>query len=93
LGVPGRRPAVACRVYVTSAGPSVAPPLGDVVVQRAAACDRGSASPWWAGCRPRRMSAAVGPHLAEAFGSKLRATSRAISHGESGYLPVNRGDW
>ena len=45
LDVPGRSPAVACRVYVTSAGPSGVPPLGDVVVARATARDRGSASP------------------------------------------------
>lgn len=40
--VRGRSPAVACRVYATSAGPSGAPPLGDVAVARAVARDRGS---------------------------------------------------
>ena len=45
LGFPGRSPAVACRVYVTSAGRSGEPPLGDVVAARAAARDQGPASP------------------------------------------------
>jgi hypothetical protein len=45
FGVPGRSPAVACRVYVISAGPSGVPQLGNVVAARAAAGDRGLASP------------------------------------------------
>jgi hypothetical protein len=43
--VRGRSPAVACRVYVTLAGPSGVPQLGDVVAARAAAGDQGLASP------------------------------------------------
>ena len=47
FGVPGQSPAVACRVYVTPAGLSGVPPLGDVVAALTAARhrDRGSASP------------------------------------------------
>jgi hypothetical protein len=47
FGVLGQSPAVACRVYVTPAGLSGVPPLGDVVAALTAARhrDRGSASP------------------------------------------------
>ena len=47
FGVPGQSPAVACRVYVTAAGMSGVPPLGDVVSALAAArdSDQGLASP------------------------------------------------
>jgi hypothetical protein len=38
-----------------------------------------------------RMSADPVDHLAKAFGSKFHATSRATSHGESGYLAVIHG--
>jgi len=41
----GRSPAVAGRVYANSAWPSGVPSLGEVAVARAAASDRGSASP------------------------------------------------
>jgi hypothetical protein len=45
FGVPGRSAAVACRVYVTLAGPSGVAQLGDVVAAYAAAGDQGLASP------------------------------------------------
>ena len=37
-----------------------------------------------------RMTSTIGSS-GKVFGSKFRATSRATSQGESGYLPVNRG--
>jgi hypothetical protein len=45
FGVPGRSPAVACRVYATPEGMSGVPPLDDVVTALVLARDRGSALP------------------------------------------------
>ena len=45
FGVTGQSPAFACRVYVTPAGLSGVPPLGDVICALTAARDRGLASP------------------------------------------------
>jgi hypothetical protein len=44
FGVAGQSPAVACRVYVTPAGLSGVPPLGDVISALTAASNRGPAS-------------------------------------------------
>jgi hypothetical protein len=41
FGVPGQSPAVACRFYLTPAGLSGVPALGDVVTALAASRDRG----------------------------------------------------
>ena len=44
FGVAGQSPAIACRVYVTSAGSAGVPPLDDVISAVTAACDGGPAS-------------------------------------------------
>jgi hypothetical protein len=45
FGVAGQSPAFACRVYVTPAGLSGVPPLGDVISALTAASNQGPASP------------------------------------------------
>ena len=37
------------------------------------------------------MSADRGPNVAKAFGSKFRAITRAITHGQLGVITVSRG--
>jgi len=45
FAIPGRHPALACRVYATQAGLSGVPPLGDVIAVLTAARDQPSARP------------------------------------------------